>query len=197
MGLDRGLSESRRPDLQVRQTNWKAMSESHSERIERMRTAYREAHARFVKRLREAPADAVERAPAEGGWSAAQIGWHVAAVDGQFAGLVSGERPGAQPLPGGVSEKPWSDIVAGIPAKLEAGKRVQPPPDARRDDVLTALAASAAKLDAALAGLDAERGATHAITHPVIGTVTLRQIGDWATAHVIRHNAQAKRVLGG
>jgi hypothetical protein len=26
--------------------------------------------------------------------------------------------------------------------------------------------------------------------------VTLRQIGDWATAHTIRHNAQAKRVLG-
>ena len=27
------------------------MTESHSERIERMRAAYREAHARFVKRL--------------------------------------------------------------------------------------------------------------------------------------------------
>ena len=170
--------------------------ETHAERIERMRAAYREAHGRFVKRLREAPADAVERVPPGGGWSAAQIGWHVAAVDGQFAGLVSGERPGAQPLSGGASERPWTDVVAGIPAKIEAGKRVQPPPDVRRDDVLAALAESAAKLDAALAGLDPDRGATHAITHPVVGTVTLRQIGEWATAHVIRHNAQAKRVLG-
>jgi uncharacterized damage-inducible protein DinB len=172
------------------------MSESHNERIARTRASYREAHDRLVKRLTDAPADAVERAPAEGGWSAAQIGWHVAAVDASFAGLVSGENPGAKPLPEGVSEKPWSEILTAIPGKIEAGKRVQPPAGVRRDDVLTALAASAAKLDAALAGLDAERGAGYAITHPAIGTITLGQFGDWATAHTIRHNAQAKRVLG-
>ena len=164
------------------------MSESHAQRIERMRAAYRAAHERFVTRLRTAPTDAVERVPPAGGWSAAQIGWHVAAVDAQFAALVSGELPGAQPLAEGVSERSWGEVVAGM--------RVQPPPDARRDDVLAALAASAAKLDAALAGLDPDRGATYAITHPVVGTVTLRQIGEWAAAHVIRHNAQAKRVLG-
>jgi uncharacterized damage-inducible protein DinB len=170
--------------------------ESHSDRIERMRQAYREAHERFVKRLRDAPAEAVERVPPDGGWSAAQIGWHVAAVDASFAGLMSGERPGAQPLAEGTPEKPWSEIVAGIPSKLEAGKRVQPPASVRREEVLSALEQSSAKLDAALAGLDPDRGATHAITHPVVGTVTLRQIGDWAVAHTIRHNAQAKRVLG-
>ena len=172
------------------------MSETHTERIERMRKAYREAHERFVKRLRDAPADAIERVPPDGGWSAAQIGWHVAAVDAQFAGLMSGERPGAQPLADGAAEKAWTEIVAGIPAKLEAGKRVQPPALVRREEVLSELEASSAKLDAALAGLDPDRSATHAITHPIVGTVTLRQIGDWATAHTIRHNAQAKRVLG-
>jgi uncharacterized damage-inducible protein DinB len=164
--------------------------------IARVRTAYGEAHARLVKRLTEAPAEAAERVPAEGGWSAAQVGWHVAAVDASFAALVSGERPGAQPLPDGVPERAWTDIVTGIPGKIEAGKRVQPPAGVRRDEALAALAESAAKLDAALAGLDAERGAGQGITHPSVGTVTLRQIGDWATAHVIRHNAQAKRVLG-
>ena len=169
--------------------------ETHSERIERARAAYREAHGRLVKRLTEAPADAVERTPADGGWSAAQIGWHVAAVDASFAGLVSGERPGAQPLPDGAPERSWAEIVQGIPEKIEAGKRVQPPAEVRRDDALAALASAAAKLDAALAGLDPER-ARHAITHPAIGTVTLGQFGDWATAHTIRHNAQAKRALG-
>src|SRR5205823_3228803 len=126
-------------------------------------------------------ADAVERAPADGGWSAAQIGWHIAAVDASFAGLVSGERPGAQPLPDGVPERPWAEIVRDMPAKIEAGKRVQPPAEVRRD--------------AALAGLDSAR-ARLAITHPALGTITLGQFGDWATAHTIRHNAQAKRVLG-
>ena len=170
--------------------------ETHAERIARSRQAYREAHDRFVTRLRNAPEDAVHHAPADGGWSAAQIGWHVAAVDGQFADLVSGARPGAQPLADGASEKPWLEIVSGIPHRIEAGKRVQPPPDARRETVLGLLAESAAKLDAALAALEEQRGATFAITHPAIGTITLRQFGEWATAHTIRHNAQAKRVLG-
>ena len=170
--------------------------ETNTDLMDRVRGAYRDAHARFVKRLADAPAEAAERVPADGGWSAAQIGWHVAAVDGSFAGLISGELPGAKPLPAGESAKPWSEIVAAIPGKLEAGKRVQPPADVTRDDVLRRLDEAAAKMDAALAGLDAERGARYAITHPVVGTVCLADIGDWAVAHTIRHNAQAKRVLG-
>ena len=172
------------------------MNETHGDLIARSRQSYREAHERFVRRLREAPDDLVHRPGPDGGWSAAQIGWHVAAVDGQFADLVSGARPGAQPLADDAREKPWSDIVAGIPQRIEAGKRVQPPPDASRDAVLELLAQSAAKLDAALAALEEQRGASFAITHPSIGTITLRQFGEWATAHTIRHNAQAKRVLG-
>src|SRR5437870_12256079 len=125
------------------------MNESHAERIVRVRTSYREAHARLVKRLTDAPANAVERAPAGGGWSAAQIGWHVAAVDASFAALVSGERPGAQPLPEGVAEKPWAEIVAAMPAKIEAGKRVQPPSIVRREEAVAALTDASAKLDAA------------------------------------------------
>ena len=168
--------------------------ESHSERIDRARQAYREAHARLVKRLTDASADAVERVPADGGWSAAQIGWHVAAVDASFAALVSGARPGAQPVAEG-AEKPWAEIARGIPNKLEAPQRVQPPASVRRDDALAALAEAAEKLDAALAMLDSGRG-RHAVTHPALGVVTLGQFGDWAVAHTIRHNAQAKRALG-
>jgi uncharacterized damage-inducible protein DinB len=169
---------------------------SHSEKIARVRQAYKEAHARFVKRLTEAPVDAVERVPEGGGWSAAQIGWHVAAVDSSFAGLISGELPGAKELPEGTAARPWSNIVSAIPDKLEAGKRVQPPAAVRRDDVLQALSVAETKMDAALAGLQEDRGSRYAITHPVVGTVALADIGDWAVAHTARHNAQAKRVLG-
>jgi uncharacterized damage-inducible protein DinB len=172
------------------------VNETHAELIARVRRSYGEAHARFVKRLREADDEAVHRAPAGGGWTAAQIGWHVAAVDASFAGLLSGERPGAQPLPEGAQERSWADILQGMPAKIEAGKRVQPPTDVRRDDALKLLAEASEQFDAALASLDETRGSRYAITHPAIGTVCLRQFGDWATAHTIRHNAQAKRVLG-
>lgn len=168
---------------------------THNERIEQVRQRYREAHARFVTRLREAGDEAVHRTPRDGGWSVAQIGWHVAAVDTSFAGVLSGEVPAAKPLPEGEAARAWADVAAGIPDKLEAGRRVQPPADVRRDDALKVLADSSAKMDAALEALSEERGSGYAITHPVIGTVALAHIGDWATAHVIRHNAQAKRVL--
>ena len=44
--------------------------------------------------------------------------------------------------------------------------------------------------------LTPERGARMGITRAVVGSITVYQIGDWATAHIIRHNRQAKRVLG-
>lgn len=169
--------------------------ESHTDRMTRIRAAYREALERFATRLREASDAGVHRVPAGGGWSAAQIGWHVAAVDASFAAVLSGQVAAARPLPEGEAVRPWNEIVAAIPQKLEAGKRVQPPAGVRRDEVLRSLQESAAKLDEALAAVSEERAAGYAITHPVIGTVALAQIGEWATAHVIRHNAQAKRVL--
>ena len=167
----------------------------HGERMARVRDAYRAAHDRFTARLREASDADVHRRPADGGWSAAQIGWHVAAVDASFAAVLAGDVPAAKPVPEGTPRRAWSEIAVALPRKLEAGKRVQPPPDARREDVLPALIDSAQKLEAALMALSAERGAGYAITHPVLGAVALDQIGEWATAHVIRHNAQAKRVL--
>jgi uncharacterized damage-inducible protein DinB len=170
-------------------------AETHADRMQRIRRRYREAHDRLVARLREAHEDAVQRPPADGGWSPAQIGWHVAAVDGLFAALMSGEIPGAKELQPGAATRPWPEIAAGIPDKLEANKRVQPPPAVPRDQVLEALAAAADRMDAALAALSEERGERFAITHPVIGIVPLAHIGEWATSHVIRHNAQAKRAL--
>ena len=170
--------------------------ESYGEKTARVRAAYREARGRFAARLRDADEQVVHRVPPDGGWSAAQIGWHVAAVDTSFAAVISGEVPAAKPLADGTSARPWADIAAVLPDRLEAGKRVQPPAEVRREDVLASLEESARRLDAALAGLSEERAAAYAITHPVLGTVALGAVGEWAVAHVARHNAQAKRVLG-
>jgi hypothetical protein len=157
--------------------------------------AYRDAHDRFVAQLREADAADVHHVPAGGGWSAAQIGWHVAAVDASFAAVLTGEVPAAKPIADGTSIRSWREIADAMPGRLEAGKRAQPPAEVRRDEVLVSLEESAAKMEAALAGLSEERGSGYAITHPVIGTVALSQIGEWAAAHVVRHHAQTARVL--
>ena len=46
-------------------------------------------------------------------------------------------------------------------------------------------------------GFTPERGAGYGISSPIVGEITVYQIGEWATAHVIRHNRQAKRILEG
>ena len=59
------------------------------------------------------------------------------------------------------------------------------------------LRASADAVRAALASLTPERGLGYTLKTSIVGEISVYQIGDWATAHVIRHNAQAKHVLGG
>jgi hypothetical protein len=54
---------------------------------------------------------------------------------------------------------------------------------------------STARLRDAVSGLTPERSGL-CITHRAVGTITLYQVGDFAIAHMIRHNHQAKRVLG-
>jgi hypothetical protein len=171
------------------------VSAGHNGRVEALAQAYKEANARFMARLAGASGDEAERPAADGGWSAAQIGWHVARVTDVFADVVEGKRP-SEPVRAGFVERPWTEIVAGIPARLEASRSVSPPAGVTRDDVLSSLSAAEAHLLSALEQLTAERGGGQTITHPVVGTVTLYQVGEWATAHIIRHNQQMKRVLG-
>jgi uncharacterized damage-inducible protein DinB len=65
----------------------------HLSRVRHLRESFAEANERLVARLRKAADDAAQR-PADGGWSAAQIGWHVAAVTTRFAQIMSGDlRP--------------------------------------------------------------------------------------------------------
>jgi hypothetical protein len=169
---------------------------SHQARIDRLRAAFVEANSRLIARLERAPDDAAERAD-EGRWSAAQIGWHVAAVSSRFAGLIAGDVAGAAPLPADFRERDWREIASGIPDRLRAPSSVRPPLLVTRADAIGALRTSGDRMAAALDRLDPERGAHHGITTPIVGGfITLYQVGEWAAAHVARHNKQAKQLLG-
>ena len=64
-------------------------------------------------------------------------------------------------------------------------------------EAIAALEASGMKMAHALDAVTPERGAGHCITSAIVGgAINLYQVGEWATAHVIRHNKQAKQVLG-
>lgn len=169
---------------------------SHAARIDAIVASIEEALGRFRARLASADASAAERAPEAGGWSAAQVAAHVALVNGSFASIVDGSRPVAQPAPEGFVERPFAQIAAGIPAKLEAPSRAQPEAEVSRDAAVSRLDETGAKLIAGLRGLDAER-ARLTIESPIVGgRISLYQVGEWAAAHIIRHNQQAKRLLG-
>jgi uncharacterized damage-inducible protein DinB len=169
---------------------------THLGRVRHLREAFAEANERLVARLRAATPEAAAAPPAEG-WSAAQIGWHVAAVTNRFAGLISGDGPGATAVPAGFVERPWQEVLSGVPARLQAPASATPPPAVTRDAAIALLEESGMRLARALDRLTPERGAGMGVTHPVTGAISVYQIGDWAIAHVIRHNQQAKRVLQG
>jgi hypothetical protein len=167
----------------------------HAVRLAQLRESFAEANQRLLVRLRDASDEAAER-PAGGGWSASQIGWHVAAVTRRFAGLISGDVPAARPLDAGFRERAWTDVVASIPDRLQAPAAAVPPESVRREDAIRAVEEAGRQMALALETLTADRGNRMGITHPIVGVISVYQIGEWATAHVARHNRQAKRALG-
>ena len=167
----------------------------HHARMRHLRESFVSANERLVARLRGASDDAAERG-AEGSWSAAQIGWHVATVTSRFAAMMAGDMGGPQPLPESFRERPWSEVAASIPERLQAPSAMTPPPGVRRAEAIAALEAAGMKMARAFDALTPERGSRMGVTNAIVGTISVYQIGEWATAHVARHNRQAKRALG-
>ena len=173
-----------------------AKQSAHLSRVRHLRERFAAANERLVTRLRGAEDEAVERVPA-GGWSVAQIAWHVATVTNRFASLISGEGTGAQPLPDGFVERPWAEVLSAIPPKLTSPPSAAPQRAVSRHDAISMLEEAGMRMARAFDRLTPERGSRQGITHPVTGTISIYQVGEWATAHIIRHNHQAKRVLEG
>lgn len=168
---------------------------THAARIVDLSASFTGAMTRFMARVEAASAEALEKVPADGSWSAAQIAWHVAATNEALAGLIDGTIPHARPATAEFREAPWSAIADKVPAKLDAPKQFHPPATVTAREVLSRLRASQGKVTTALAGLPEERAGY--TVKSIVGTpITLYQVGTWAAAHVARHNAQAKRVLG-
>jgi DinB family protein len=165
----------------------------HLARVRHLRQSFAEANEHLVHRLRAAADIEAERGDGEA-WSAAQIGWHVATVNARFAALLAGDVPAAKPLDPGFVERPWSEVAAAIPTKLQAAA-AQPRGPVTRHDAIAALEASAVTMAHAFDAVTPERGAGVGVTNPVVGTINLYQVGEWAVAHVWRHDAQAERAL--
>ncbi len=165
---------------------------SHAQRIADLVARLDEAAARFLARL-EGAGGRAEAAPATG-WTVAQIGAHVALVNDNFTSVIDGSNPAAVPAPEGFVERPWSEIAAGIPARIQAVARFEPPPVVTAAEAAARVRESTARLRAAVAALTPER-ARWCFPSRIAGTVSVYHAGEWAVAHIIRHNQQAKRLL--
>lgn len=169
---------------------------THAERIAELTTAFTDSMARFLKRVEGVSPEALMVKPAEGGWSAAEVSWHVGAINNAFAGLIDGSIPSARPTPDGFVETPWTEIAMRVPAKLEAPPKFHPPADLTAEHALNLLRGSQDAMLKALAGLTEERALGFTVKSSVGTPVNLYQVGTWAAAHVARHNAQVKKLFG-
>jgi hypothetical protein len=169
------------------------MTDRHTERVTQLAAAFDEAIGRLIARVERA-GERGSAAPAAGGWSVSQIAWHVATVNDSFAAIMTDGR-GVVPAASGFVERNWRDIVAGMPPKLEAPRSMRPPDVVDSKEALARLRDSAERVRAAIGGLTPERGGM-CLDSRIVGTISVYQVAEWATAHAIRHNWQAKRALG-
>lgn len=169
--------------------------ETHAARIDRLRAAFDHASGRFLARYDTTTREEAVAVPRDGGWTAAQIAAHVAALNRVMASIVSGRIDRATPPPDGFAERPWPDIAAGVSARLQAPASVTAPPTMARDSARDAFEESRALVLDTFAAIDEPR-ARYVFSSPQFGTISLYQVGDFLAAHVARHNAQLKRLLG-
>jgi hypothetical protein len=110
--------------------------------------------------------------------------------------MIRGDVPAPIPVSAGFRERAWTEVAASIPDRLEAPASAMPPAVVHREQAVRALEEAGERMAQALDSLTPERGDGMGITHPIVGAISVYQIAEWATAHVVRHNRQAKRALG-
>jgi hypothetical protein len=149
------------------------------------------AHNLFVGKLRELPPNLSEHRSAASGWTAAQIGCHVALANEWTAAVLLGSTPLAQPAPSDFVER---FDAAAVPWNTKTFP-LDPPQVVSYDNTLDRLRASGHHLARAIASLTADRGSHYCVTLPW-GTLSLFELAEYTVAHVGRHMAQIDRAVG-
>jgi uncharacterized damage-inducible protein DinB len=167
---------------------------SHHDRIAAQQTAFSAAMKQFEDTVSRLDEGAATQAPAGGGWTAAQIAWHVGQTNELLAGVLSGQVPMATPAPEGFAENP--NVFGGVPSKVQTFPQLEPPAGTSRADGLAKLKASAQPYLQSLQALSAERASGYCVDFS-FGKLSLYQLADFTAAHVMRHQQQIQRATTG
>jgi hypothetical protein len=162
---------------------------NHDARIAASAEQLMSATARLRESLERLSEEDATHAPADGGWSPAQVVQHVALTnEGLFLPAFTGAAPFLAQAPANFTETFSFDA---IPAKLKTSPMFDPPPVSRAE-ALQKLDATAAALASAMRALPQERVAQCA--NLPFGTLTMQQMAEFAAGHVLRHQAQLDRL---
>lgn len=167
------------------------MPAQHADRIHSAISSFEEANSRLIRMLEGLNDEAAKKVPSDGGWSAAQVGYHVAMTNELFAGVLAGSVPLAQPAPAGFAENPA--IFSAVPSKVETAPPLQPPAGTTRQDAVSKLRSAQTVIVGAMKALTPERATGHIMELP-FGLVTLYQAAEFMGPHTSRHIAQVQRV---
>lgn len=166
------------------------MPAPHDDRIRNAVSSFEEANNRLVRLLEGLNDEAAKKAPAGGGWNAAQVGYHVAMTNELFAGVLTGSVPFAQPAPSGFAENP--DVFSAAPSKIETLPPLEPPAATTRQEAVAKLRSAQPVTVGAVKGLTPERATGH-IMQLSFGAITLYQAAEFLAPHTTRHIAQVER----
>jgi len=140
-----------------------------------------------LERLNDA---AAMHTPAGGGWTAAQIGYHVATTNDFLGGILTGAIPKAVAPPAGFQENP--NVFSQLPTKVTTFAALEPPANVTRAQAISKLRESTAQTVKAIEGLNAERASGQVVEFP-FGKISLYQLAEFIGGHVVRHHAQFQR----
>jgi hypothetical protein len=167
---------------------------AHKDRIQSSVSNFRSAMEGMIAALERLSDEAAGRKPADGGWTAAQIGVHVAITNELLGGAITGTVPMAKAVPADFVENP--NVWSNVPSKVQTFPQLDPPPSPSRTEAIARLRASIPGVVKALEGLTEDRAKAHCVTFP-FGDLSMYQFSDFVAGHVTRHNAQIQRATAG
>jgi DinB superfamily len=166
------------------------LAQSHQNRIHATVSAFQSASEGLIAAMERLDDEAAVRVPPGGGWNPAQIGYHVASANEYLAGILAGSVRRSRPAPEGFLENPH--VFSGLPSKIQTFPALEPPSNASRAQAIAKLRDSTAQVVQAIEGLSVERAAGEVIDFP-FGLISLYQLAEFLTRHVLRHEAQLQR----
>ena len=166
------------------------MAHSHQNRIHATVSTFLLASEGLIATLERLNDAAATHRPAGGGWTPAQIGYHVAITNDFLAGILTGASPKAFLAPAGFRENPH--VFSGLPEKVPTFSSLEPPADVSRAQAIARLRESTTEAVHAIESLSPQRASGEVVQFP-FGAISLYQLSEFLGRHVLRHEGQVQR----